>query len=90
MTGADVYAAVEQLSRAGRISCVHLRNERGKLPHYHETLIDDGDTDMLRVLEIPHTNGFDGVVIPDHTPLLGCAAPWHAGMAHARTGSAPP
>jgi mannonate dehydratase len=24
-----------------------------------------------------------GYLIPDHTPLLECAAPWHAGMAHA-------
>jgi mannonate dehydratase len=83
MDGADVYAAVERLSRAGRIAYVHLRNVRGKVPHYHETFIDDGDTDMLRVLEILHDTGFDGVVIPDHTPLLECAAPWHASMAHA-------
>jgi mannonate dehydratase len=23
------------------------------------------------------------VLIPDHTPLLTCGAPWHAGMAYA-------
>jgi mannonate dehydratase len=34
-------------------------------------------------LRILHRNGFDGVVIPDHTPLLECAAPWHAGKAYA-------
>ena len=28
-------------------------------------------------------HGFDGVFIPDHTPGLECAAPWHAGMAYA-------
>jgi mannonate dehydratase len=83
MAGADVYAAVDRYSAAGRIAYVHLRNVRGKVPHYHEAFIDDGDTDMLRVLEILHRNGFDGVVIPDHTPLLECAAPWHASMAHA-------
>jgi hypothetical protein len=22
------------------------------------------------------------VLIPDHTPQMACAAPWHAGMAH--------
>ena len=27
--------------------------------------------------------GFEGVIIPDHTPQLSCAAPWHAGMAYA-------
>jgi mannonate dehydratase len=83
MVEADVYEAVDRYSQAGRIAYVHLRNVRGKVPHYHEAFIDDGDTDMLRVLQVLHRNGFDGVVIPDHTPLLECAAPWHASMAHA-------
>jgi mannonate dehydratase len=83
MAGADVYEAVDRYSKTGRIAYVHLRNVRGKAPHYHEAFIDDGDTDMLRVLQILHRNGFDGTIIPDHTPLLDCAAPWHASMAHA-------
>ena len=83
MAGADVYAAVDRYSKTGRIAYVHLRNVCGRVPRYHETFIDDGDTDMLRVLRILHANGFDGVIIPDHTPLLECAAPWHAGMAYA-------
>jgi mannonate dehydratase len=83
MVGTDVYEAVDRYSKAGRIAYVHLRNVRGKVPQYREAFIDDGDTDMLRVLQILHRNGFDGVIIPDHTPLLDCAAPWHASMAHA-------
>jgi mannonate dehydratase len=62
---------------------VHFRNVRGKVPTYKETFIDDGDIDMLRVLEILKRNRFDGVLIPDHTPAMACAAPWHAGMAYA-------
>ena len=34
-------------------------------------------------LRIYHKNGYDGVIIPDHTPQMACAAPWHAGMAYA-------
>lgn len=83
MPNTDVYATVDRYSRAGRIAYVHLRNVQGKAPHYHEMFVDDGDTDMLEVLRILHRNGFDGVLIPDHTPLLECAAPWHAGMAYA-------
>jgi len=82
MPGADVYEAVDRYSRAGRIAYVHLRNVRGRAPRYHETFVDEGDTDMLRVLRILRRNGFRGVVIPDHAPLLDCAAPWHAGMAY--------
>ena len=83
MPGGDVYAAIDRYSQAGRLAYVHLRNVQGKAPNYHEMFVDDGDTDMLRVLRILHKNGFDGVLIPDHTPLLECEAPWHAGMAFA-------
>jgi mannonate dehydratase len=37
---------------------------------------------MIRILAILHRNQFDGVLIPDHTPQMTCAAPWHAGMEH--------
>ncbi|HVS54097.1 MAG TPA: mannonate dehydratase [Opitutaceae bacterium] len=83
MADGEVYDAVDRYSRQQRIGYVHLRNIAGKAPHYRETFIDDGEVDMLRVLRILHRNGFDGVVIPDHTPQPACAAPWHAGMAHA-------
>ncbi|MEZ4870347.1 MAG: mannonate dehydratase [Caldilineaceae bacterium] len=83
MPDTDVYATVDRYSRAGKLAYVHLRNVQGKAPNYHEMFVDDGDTDMIEVLRILHRNGFDGVLIPDHTPLLECAAPWHAGMAYA-------
>lgn len=83
MTEGDVYDAVDKYSREKRIAYVHLRNIIGKAPHYRETFIDDGDVDIARVLKILHRNGFDGVVIPDHTPQMTCKAPWQAGMAHA-------
>jgi len=83
MTEGDLYDAVDQYSRQHRIGYVHLRNVSGKVPAYRETFIDDGDVDVLRVLRILHGNGFTGVVIPDHAPQMACAAPWHAGMAHA-------
>ena len=54
----------------------------GKVPSYRETFIDEGDVDMIRILSILARNGFDGVIIPDHTPQMSCPAPWHAGMAH--------
>jgi len=83
MTEGDIYEIVDQFSRQGRIGYVHLRNVTGKVPHYRETFIDDGDVEILRVLRILRDNGFAGVVIPDHTPQMACAAPWHAGMAYA-------
>jgi mannonate dehydratase len=83
MTEGDAYAAADRYSRKGAIAYVHCRNVIGKVPSYREGFIDEGDLDVLRVLRILHGNGFDGVVIPDHTPQMTCDAPWHAGMAHA-------
>jgi mannonate dehydratase len=82
MSEGDVHEAVDQYSRQGNIAYLHLRNVTGKVPHYRETFIDEGDVDMAKILSILHRNGFDGVVIPDHSPQMSCAAPWHAGMAH--------
>ena len=83
MTGGDVYDAVERYSRQHALAYVHFRNITGKAPYYRETFADDGDVDMVRVLRILRRNGFEGVIIPDHTPQMTCAAPWHAGMAWA-------
>ncbi len=82
MTEGDLYETVDRYSAQQRLAYVHFRNVHGKAPRYQETFIDDGDVDMLRILAILHRNGFDGVLIPDHTPQMSCAAPWHAGMAH--------
>ncbi len=83
MTEGNVYDAVERYSAQGRLGYVHFRNIRGKVPAYKEAFVDDGDIDMIRVLRILQRNGFQGVIIPDHTPQMTCGAPWHAGMAFA-------
>lgn len=83
MPGADVYGAIERYGRAGRIAYVHCRNVRGAVPRYQEVFLDEGDLDVPRALRVLGDAGFDGVVIPDHSPEMSCAAPWHAGMAFA-------
>ncbi|MBI4893400.1 MAG: mannonate dehydratase [Acidobacteria bacterium] len=83
MDGGDVYDAIDHYSRTGRIAYVHLRNIKGKVPRYTEVFLDEGDVDIVRALKIYKANGYDGVVIPDHTPQMACDAPWHAGMAFA-------
>jgi mannonate dehydratase len=83
MTEGNVYEAVEQYARQKKLAYVHVRNVTGKVPFYRETFIDDGDIDMVRVLQILQQNNYDGVLIPDRTPQMSCNAPWHAGMAFA-------
>jgi len=83
MAEGDIYSLVDKASQRGRIGYIHFRNVRGKVPHYREVFVDEGDTDMVQILRILHRNHYEGVLIPDHTPLLECAAPWQAGMAFA-------
>jgi len=83
MTEGDIYHWIDQYARQQRIVYIHLRNVQGRVPNYRETFIDDGDVDPLRVLRILNQHGFEGTIIPDHTPQMTCSAAWHAGMAHA-------
>jgi mannonate dehydratase len=83
MSEGDVYQAIDQYSAQGAIAYVHFRNVRGKVPNYEEVFVDEGDVDMVRALRIYLKNGYDGVMIPDHTPQMDCPGPWHAGMAYA-------
>ena len=83
MPGVDVLQVADTFSRQKAISYVHCRNVSGKVPDYKEVFIDEGDIDIFRLLKTLCNNGFDGAIIPDHTPQMTCPAPWHAGMAHA-------
>lgn len=83
MAGGDLYDLLDKHSVAGNIGYIHFRNVVGKVPKYREAFVDEGDIDMIRALRILKKNNYDGVIIPDHTPEMSCAAPWHAGKAFA-------
>ena len=83
MTEGDIYEATAHYASQQAIGYVHFRNVRNKVPHYKETFIDEGEIDMRKILSILKNHNFEGVLIPDHTPLMNCEAPWHAGMAFA-------
>jgi mannonate dehydratase len=83
MPGVDVYETIERFAAPGKVAYVHFRNVRGSVPDYTEVFIDEGDVDMLRALKLYVDHGFEGVIVPDHTPQMACDAPWHAGMAYA-------
>jgi len=43
----------------------------------------EGDIDMAESIRILRDDTYEGVMVPDHTPGMTCAASWHAGMAYA-------
>jgi mannonate dehydratase len=79
----DIYATVEHYVQQDALAYIHFRNVRGKVPHYVEVFLDEGDMDMIRIIRLLHRHNYDGVIIPDHTPQMSCPGPWYAGMAHA-------
>jgi len=81
MAEGDIYSMLAKYAARGKLAYVHCRNVTGKVPHYREVFIDEGDIDMVRALKILKDNGFEGMIIPDHSPEMSCDAPWHAGMA---------
>lgn len=83
MTEGDLYETTQKHAQNGDIAYIHFRNVIGKVPSYREAFIDDGDIDMKRVIDLLNEARFDGVLIPDHTPLMSCESSWHAGMAYA-------
>ena len=83
MPGGEIYDHVRRFARRDRIGYVHFRNVRGKVPNYVETFVDEGDIDMAEIVRILRDEDYRGVLIPDHTPGMTCAASWHAGMAYA-------
>lgn len=83
MQEGNIYDSLEQYASQNKISYIHFRNVKGKVPCYQEVFVDEGDIDMIECLKILKKHNFDGVLIPDHTPQMICDAPWHAGMAYA-------
>ena len=66
------------------IPYIHLRNVVGKVPHYKEVFIDEGQIDVKRILTILTDCKFDGVIIPTirrrsavpHPGMPGWPLPW--------------
>ena len=83
MSEGNVYEVIEQYAPQDKLAYIHFRNVHGKVPCYQETFVDNGDIDMLYALKLLKDCGYTGVLIPDHTPQMTCAAPWHSGMAYA-------
>lgn len=83
MQGGDIYEAIRRYAPQNKLAYIHFRNVHGKVPHYQETFVDDGDIDMLKALKVLRDCDYHGVLIPDHTPQMDCDAPWHSGMAYA-------
>ena len=72
--GKDPVGVIQYFGAQKKLFKIHFRNVTSPLPHFTETLMDDGYYDMYKVMEALVDINFDGLVIPDHVPELGSRA----------------
>ena len=71
LMGKGVLETIQDFGKQNKIFKVHLRNVDQPLPHFVETFLDNGYMDMAKVMKALRAINFDGVVIPDHLPIMG-------------------
>ena len=82
MEECNVPLMVEKYARLKRVSFIHLRNIKGRIPFYKEVFIDEGDLDIVEIIKILRDNRYNSFVMPDHAPVLSCPESWYASMAY--------
>lgn len=68
--GKDVFQAVREFARMGKLWKIHFRNVTAPIPYFVETFVDDGYTDMKRLMRTLVEVDFRGILIADHVPRM--------------------
>lgn len=79
--GEDILNVVKYFGKRDEIFYVHFRDVAGTVPRFHETFLDENNSNYneLEVVQALDDVDFSGVVIPDHVPTMSCDDPWAAG-----------
>jgi mannonate dehydratase len=81
--GKSVLEMIRDFGGRGKILEVHFRNVSAPLPHFVETLPDEGYVDMYAVMKALRQVRFNGAAEPDHVPrLAGDSGLLRAGTAY--------
>ena len=66
--GRDVFDAARAFAKMDKLWKIHFRNVSGPIPRFVETFVDNGYTDMVKLMRTLHEVDFRGAVIADHVP----------------------
>jgi mannonate dehydratase len=66
----DLPGVIRHFGGQGKIFFGHFRDVRGSPAKFQETFHDEGKTDMLACLRAYRDVGYEGVVRPDHYPVM--------------------
>jgi len=64
----EILPIIKWVGDRKQIFNIHLRNIRGGWNNFQEVYPDNGDLDMAQIIRELRDVGYDGMVMPDHTP----------------------
>jgi mannonate dehydratase len=70
LMGKNVIETIHYFGERKKLFKIHFRNVDKPLPYFIETFIDDGYMNMYQVMKALRDVNFDGVMIPDHIPMM--------------------
>src|SRR5436190_1877707 len=68
--GKNVFEAARAFAKMDKLWKIHFRNVSAPIPRFVETFVDNGYTDMLKLMKTLHDVDFRGAVIADHVPTM--------------------
>jgi mannonate dehydratase len=66
----QIFDVIRYFGSRKKIFNVHFRNIVGGRGHFREAFPDEGDVDMFRALLTYAEVGYDGMLMPDHVPII--------------------
>lgn len=85
-TGKNVYEAAQAFAQMGKLWKIHFRNVTSPIPDFVETYIDNGYTDVWKLMNTLVSVGFHGNLIADHVPAMsgGRHSAWSYSLGYIR------
>ena len=84
--GKNVFEAAQAFAKMGKLWKIHFRNVSSPIPDFVETYIDNGYTDMAKLMKTLIDVDFRGNLIADHVPAMAGArqSSWSYSMGYIR------
>jgi mannonate dehydratase len=70
LMGKNVFEAARAFAAMGKLWKIHFRNVTSPVPDFVETYVDDGYTDMKKLMRTLVEIDFRGILIADHVPQM--------------------
>lgn len=68
--GREIFDVIRYFGERKKIFNVHFRNIHGSFLNFQETFPDAGDVDLVKALKVYQEVGYDGMLMPDHVPVI--------------------